>query len=161
MDNGKNTEFQNCRTSTSVWKYISEFKTKFWPKYFIFAANGMKILRHLGPGGAGGARAPPRIEILLSKNFQNGQNFIFLLFGPPLRKNRSQGPVYDPSSSFCLHNSHTCLTIQVLKIYLWAGPWERFLPRGGPNNKKMKFCQFWKFLLYKISILGAELSANA
>ena len=54
----------------------------------------MKILRHLGPGGAGGARAPPRIEILLSKNFQNGQNFIFLLFGPTLGKNHSQSPVY-------------------------------------------------------------------
>ena len=50
--------------------------------------------RHLGPGGAGGARAPPRIEILLSKNFQNGQNFIFLSFGPHLRKNRSQGPAH-------------------------------------------------------------------
>ena len=36
----------------------------------------------------------------------------------------------------------------------WPGPWERFLCRGGPNNKKMKFCPFWKFLLYKISILG-------
>ena len=53
------------------------------------------ILRHLGPGGPGGGRAPPRIGILLSKNFQNGQNFIFLLFGPPLRKNRSQGPEFE------------------------------------------------------------------
>ena len=26
--------------------------------------------------------------------------------------------------------------------YTFSGPWERFLPRGGPNNKKMKFCQF-------------------
>ena len=61
----------------------------FFPKFY---GNVGVISRHLGPGGAGGARAPPRIEILLSKNFQNGQNFIFLLFGPPLRKNRSQGP---------------------------------------------------------------------
>ena len=41
------------------------------------------IYRHLGPGGAGGARAPPRIEILLSKIFQNGQNFIFYIIRAP------------------------------------------------------------------------------
>ena len=44
------------------------------------------------PGGRG-AHATPRIWVLYSKNFQNGQNFIFFIIRAPLGKNRSQGPV--------------------------------------------------------------------
>ena len=46
-----------------------------------------------GNRGAGGAHATPRIWVLYSKNFQNGQNFIFFIIRAPLGKNRSQGPV--------------------------------------------------------------------
>ena len=75
---------------------------------FVLISRSFHTVRHLGPGGPG-ARAPPRIEILLSKNFQNGQNFIFLLFGPPLRKNRSQGPVY--KHEFILMPLHLTLLV--------------------------------------------------
>ena len=37
-----------------------------------------------GTGGAGGARAPPRIEHLESKIFENSQNVIFLIIRAPL-----------------------------------------------------------------------------
>ena len=70
--------------------------TEFFPfENSNFLKNLLSKSHKQAPGtrGAGGARAPPRIEILYSKNFQNWQNFIFLLFGPPLGKNRSQGPV--------------------------------------------------------------------
>ena len=43
------------------------------------------MIRDLGTGGAGGARAPPKIEVLKSKNFQNAQNFIFHISRAPPR----------------------------------------------------------------------------
>ena len=42
----------------------------------------------------------------------------------------------------------------VVHSYIYTGAWERFLPRGARLIRKMKFCLLWKFLLYKISILG-------
>ena len=45
-----------------------------------------------GTGGAGGARAPPRIEHLESKIFENSQNVIFLIIRAPLDKICSVAP---------------------------------------------------------------------
>ena len=43
----------------------------------------MQVYRGVGTGGAGGARAPPRIEYLESKIFENSQNVIFLIIWAP------------------------------------------------------------------------------
>ena len=45
------------------------------------------MVRGGGTGGAGGARAPPKIEHLESKIFENSQNVIFLIIRAPPRLN--------------------------------------------------------------------------
>ena len=45
-----------------------------------------------GTGGAGGAQAPPRIEHLESKIFENSQNVIFLIIRAPPRQNLFRRP---------------------------------------------------------------------
>ena len=54
------------------------------------------IHRGGGPGGAWGGRAPPRIQDLCSKFFENCQNLIFPIIRappPPLSKNCCPAPV--------------------------------------------------------------------
>ena len=52
----------------------------------------ISIPRGLGTGGAGGARAPPRIEDLFSKNLKNQRSSLFFIIRAPLGKNRSWAP---------------------------------------------------------------------
>ena len=48
---------------------------------------------YTGPWDQGG-RAPLELRFYRVKIFKMGKISFFLLFGPPLRKNRSQGPAY-------------------------------------------------------------------
>ena len=61
------------------------------------SATDMKanIDRGGGLGGAWGGRAPPRIQDLCSKFFENCQNLIFHIIRAPLSKICSPAPVYD------------------------------------------------------------------
>ena len=46
------------------------------------------------------------------------------------------------------------ICLDKLYWYIYTGARERFLLRGGPTNKKIRFWQFLKILLYKFSIQG-------
>ena len=52
-------------------------------------------------------------------------------------------------SSICV----TKLLMRFFRIWYWQGPGNDFYLGGALVIRKMKFSQFWKFLLYKTSIL--------
>ena len=50
------------------------------------------------PGGPGGPGPPLEIRFYRVKIFKIGKISFFVLLGPPLGKNRSQAPDYNPKS---------------------------------------------------------------
>ena len=101
--------------------------------YYVFClSNMMPMYRGRGTGGAGGARAPPRIEVLQSKNFQNWENFIFRITRAPLGKNSSQAPVYEccdlTKKVYLQYTTYSILSSQsfseMLEVFKTGPSWE-------------------------------------
>ena len=57
--------------------------------YVLSKRRSHMLYNNQGPGNRGGP-GPPRIQVLQSKIFQNGQNFIFHISRAPLGKNLSR-----------------------------------------------------------------------
>ena len=91
VENGKKLRYEEnlqllhlpAKSGVSFCRFFNCQKVIYlaWPFAILLQIDNITL-----SGTRGGGACPPRIEILLSKNFQYGQNFIFLLFEPPYVK---------------------------------------------------------------------------